>query len=94
MNNTAIATVLSGIIEEIRKLALTAVWSTDEFGLSYRQPSSWSISQNRVASNKKEKYCPKLLACCNADGREKLIFLIKGNVERPRVFFKKCMVMR
>ena len=65
------------------------MWNADEFGLSYRQPPSWTLAIGTVSGCKKEKNRLTFLACCNNDGSEKMPLMIIGNAERPRAFKKK-----
>jgi len=65
------------------------VRNADEFGLFFRQPPSWTLSNKPVSSFKKEKHRLTFLACCNSNGSEKFPLMIIGNAERPRPFKKK-----
>lgn len=65
------------------------IWNADEFGLFYRQPPSWTLSRKVVSGSKKEKTRITFLACCNADGTEKMPLMIIGSALNPRAFKKK-----
>lgn len=85
----AIKKEMPGLLRVIRTYAHKDVWNADEFGLFYRQPPTWSLSNTSVTGFKKEKSRLTFLACCNNDGSEKFPLMIIGNAERPRPFNRK-----
>lgn len=64
-------------------------WNADEFGLFYRQPPGWTLSNGTVSGHKKDKTRLTFLACCNADGSEKIKLMAIGSALNPRAFKKK-----
>eukprot|EP00171_Calliarthron_tuberculosum_P004123 IDg4123t1 len=64
-------------------------WNADEFGLFYRQPPCWTLSNGVVSGQKKEKTRMTFLACCNGDGSEKMKLMVIGTARNPRPFKKK-----
>lgn len=64
-------------------------WNADEFDLFYRQPPSWTISGNVVSGHKKEESRITFLACCNADGTEKMPLMIIGSALNLRALKMK-----
>lgn len=64
-------------------------WNADEFGLFYRQPPGWTLSNGVVSGQKKDKTRITFLACCNGDGSEKMKLMVVGRAAVPRAFNKK-----
>lgn len=89
VDNVAIAHHMPRIKRIMMTFSARDIWNADEFGLFYRQPSNWTLCKGNVSGHKKEKSRLSLLACCNADGFEKLPLTIIGNAERPRAFKKR-----
>lgn len=77
------------ILNIISTFAFDDVWNADEFGLFYRQPPNWTLSNTAVSGFKKEKTRLTFLACCNNDGTERLKLMVIGTAMKPRAFQKK-----
>ena len=85
-NSAALATALPEIRSQVSEYETKDVWNADEFGLFYRQPPGWSLSQKQHSGFKKDTTRMTFLGCCNSDGSEKYPLTRIGNSVRPRPF--------
>lgn len=65
------------------------VFNADEFGHFYRMAPDRTIASERLPGRKCEKVRLTYLACCNADGSERLPLMCIGKAKKPRCFKKQ-----
>lgn len=77
------------IRQKIESYALKNVFNCDESGLFYQMAPDRTIAPSAFAGRKSQKARFTFLACCNADGTEKLPLMFIGTSRNPRCFKKK-----
>ena len=74
---------------KVSEYNLKNVFNCDESGLFYQMAPDRTISPSTFAGRKSQKTRFTFLACCNADGTERLPLMFIGISEKPRCFKKK-----
>lgn len=88
VDNVGIDNALETIRANISKYPLKDVFNCDESGLFFQMAPDKTIAPSSFSGRKVQKERFTFLACCNADGTEKLPLVFIGKAKKPRCFKK------
>ncbi|KAE8204004.1 hypothetical protein CF327_g7740 [Tilletia walkeri] len=88
VNLDKLASELPGIQLKTSKYALKDTFNMDETALFWRLQPDTGLATELIAGNKQDKTRVTLVACCNADGSEKIELWVLGQYQNPRALNK------
>ncbi|KAE8240346.1 hypothetical protein A4X13_0g7846 [Tilletia indica] len=83
-----LALALPKIQVQTQKYSLKDTFNMDETALLYRLQPDTGLATEFIAGGKKDKTRVTLVACCNADGSEKVEIWVLGQYQNPRALNK------